>query len=192
MESLPDQKMDLINTAIQRLIDEKKSGHGNDPFIGVESEDHRLLSELLFQLESLRGDAAATNPPTSSVGSAVDTNMESSGEKPEVARSVEMDEISKEIKELKKQNRITHWLLFIMLVITVTWQVSEVSLLLMLKDGISHPFRSVGGMLTGMFKRRKDRDESHGPSASEMLPIPPVMIPELPTIDVTDLGFKSE
>lgn len=51
MESLPEQKLDLINVAIQRLMEQKKSGHDKDPFIGTESEDHHLLlSELLSQV----------------------------------------------------------------------------------------------------------------------------------------------
>lgn len=126
------------------------------------------------------------------MASALVISGEGSCETPEGTRSIGTDEIVKELKEVKKQNRITHWLLSIMIVLTVTWQVSEVSLLLKLKDGLSHPFRSVGSMLTGMFKGRRDGEDSPVPNPSDMLPIPPVKIPELPKIDVTDLSLKGE
>ncbi|GJU87618.1 hypothetical protein Tco_1295164, partial [Tanacetum coccineum] len=62
-----------------------------------------------------------------------------------IAKSKEDDDeekakIVKELKELKRQNFITQCLLSAMIVLTVTWQISEVSIILKLKDGVTHPF----------------------------------------------------
>ncbi|OWM89772.1 uncharacterized protein LOC116201766 [Punica granatum] len=209
MESLSDRNLDLINVAIHRLMEERKSGHDKDPSLGPESDDdHLLLSKLLSQVETLKGESAAIpadepSPETkdaSSRASILGMNTEDSGGKPKGTREVETDEIVKELKQVKRQNTITHWLLSIMIVLTLTWQVSEVSLVLKLKDGISHPFRSVGSMLTGMFKgsrangrngddssmltgmfkggpeNGRNGDDSPGSNQSQILPIP-AMIP---------------
>lgn len=63
-----------------------------------------------------------------------------------------IEELAKDIKKVKKQNTITHVLLSAVIILTLTWQLSEYSMIFMLKDRISHPVRSIGGMLNGMFK----------------------------------------
>lgn len=93
----------------------------------------------------------------------------------------------KELRRVKRQNTVTHWLLSIMIVLTLSWQVSEVSLILKLRDGLSHPFRSIGGMLAGMFKGGRANGSDEESPASEMLPIPQVNISEL-----TDINSKGE
>ncbi|KAG8497309.1 hypothetical protein CXB51_008507 [Gossypium anomalum] len=55
-----------------------------------------------------------------------------------------VEELVKELKAIKKQNTITHCLLSAMIVVTLFWQVFEASLLLQLKNGFTHPFKSVG------------------------------------------------
>lgn len=63
------------------------------------------------------------------------------------------EEIVKELRTLRRQNFVTHCLLSVMIALTVAWQVSEVSLILKVKDGLTHPFKSFGSMLlTGMAK----------------------------------------
>ncbi|KAK9050897.1 hypothetical protein SSX86_027522 [Deinandra increscens subsp. villosa] len=56
----------------------------------------------------------------------------------------EEDKILKEIKKVRRQNVITQCLVSVMILVTVAWQISEVSIILKLKDGVTHPFRSVG------------------------------------------------
>lgn len=62
------------------------------------------------------------------------------------------DVIIKEVKEVKTQNSITHYLLTAMILITLGWQLSEVSLILKIKDGLRNPFKSLGGFLKGFLK----------------------------------------
>lgn len=149
-------------------------------------------------MESLKGeDSAIDSPPeesknTSSGAGAAAVSTKDSGEEPGGAKPVERQEIVKELRRVRRQNTVTHWLLSIMIVLTLSWQVSEVSLMLKLKDGLSHPFRSIGSMLAGMFKGGHGRacgpdEESPVPNPSEMLPIPQVNVSEL-----TDLGSKGE
>ena len=62
------------------------------------------------------------------------------------------EEIVKELRAVRRQNFVTHCLLSVMIALTVAWQVSEVSLILKVKDGLTHPFKSFGSMLTGRVK----------------------------------------
>lgn len=59
----------------------------------------------------------------------------------------ENDEIMKELKNIKRQNLITHGLLSAMIVVTLTWQLSEVSLILKIKNVLSSPLESLGGIM---------------------------------------------
>ena len=76
---------------------------------------------------------------------------------------------------------MTHCLLSVMIVLTVAWQLSEVSLILKVKDGISHPFRSFGNMLKGMVKvpnmNGQEADDKEHPSESPS--IPSMIIPNM-------------
>ncbi|XP_023645441.1 uncharacterized protein LOC17898347 isoform X2 [Capsella rubella] len=109
-----------------------------------------------------------------------------------------IEELAKDIKEVKKQNRITHILLSAMIILTLTWQLSEYSMIFMLKDRISHPVRSIGGMLNGMFKGKirpfknqltgtstsKDQD-NHGNGTDSG---PQLQVPEL----LREFGFDDD
>ncbi|KAJ7945567.1 Ciliary neurotrophic factor [Quillaja saponaria] len=166
-----NQKLDLISLAIQRLIEEKK----NDEVSGTVSfVDHgggdgeQLLSQFLYQLDTLReGDMlkqSETSSPLEGIASAVG---EKEGKNENVIQagdnSIEnkIDEIVKELKKVRRQNFVTHCLLSVMIVLTVAWQLSEVSLLLKVKDGLNHPFRSFGSMLSG-FLTVPDRNGQAG------------------------------
>lgn len=65
-----------------------------------------------------------------------------------------IEEIAKDIKKVKKQNTITHILLSALIILTLTWQLSEYSMIYMMKDRLSHPIRSIGGMFSGIFKSK--------------------------------------
>lgn len=120
-------------------------------------------------------------------------NSKSSEEKIYETTKSTTEEIMKELKKVKRQNTITHWLLSIMIVLTVTWQLSEVSFILKVKDGMSHPFRSLGNTLTGMFKRGKNGKNIKIEGSLEQLTesIPALKIPELPKIDVKGLSYDA-
>jgi hypothetical protein len=102
----------------------------------------------------------------------------------------EKDEIIKELKKVKKQNFVTHCLLSAMIVLTVAWQLSEVSLVMRVKDGINHPFRSVGSMFKEIVK---DVSSSHGQDAddkenNESTSLPSLKIPDMTNMDVPNFG----
>lgn len=124
---------------------------------------HVYLSHFPLQLESLKSHRAIQQPEISKELSDLGKSMSSQIENADQSDGsvVDTEEIVKELKKVKRQNSITHWLLSVMLVLTVTWQISEVSLFFKLKNGLNHPFRYLGGMFTGMLKGSdmKDQDE---------------------------------
>lgn len=98
------------------------------------------------------------------------------------------DDIVKNLREIKRQNFITHCLLSAMIVVTVTWQISEASLVLKVRDGLSHPFRAFGSLFTGMFKARNmngrgsdDKDDQSDTSAMSAL-----RTPNIPHVDISN------
>nr|GMD77538.1 uncharacterized protein LOC109175639 [Ipomoea batatas] len=84
------------------------------------------------------------------------TNSEEITEQPSdhELKEEEEERVIKELKKIQRQNFLTHCLVSAMIVLTVTWQLSEVSLILKLKDGLNHPFRSLRGFIAGIFKGR--------------------------------------
>lgn len=107
------------------------------------------------------------------------------------------EEIIKELKNVKRQNSITHYLLTAMIVVTLAWQLSEVSLILKIKDGLSNPVKSAGGIIKGFFKGRSDvnvQDVMKQASEKQKQLIEPtylpgLKIPELPHLDLP--GFDT-
>ncbi|KAH7515472.1 uncharacterized protein LOC107428308 [Ziziphus jujuba] len=185
-----NQNLELINAAIQKLIQERKNREvSGESFIEEDDDDQLFLSRLLYQLESLKRDGKLEqNESSNKVGEVNCRVDESKSEKGDGnIEVVDTDEIVKELKKVKKQNSITHWLLSAMIVLTLVWQISEVSLILKLKDGVSHPFRSLGGMLIGMFKSSttnghdsENQNESHS--------LPPIKVPDFPHMEFPDLN----
>lgn len=110
------------------------------------------------------------------------------------------EDIIKELRRVKRQNFITHCLLSVMIVLTVAWQVSEVSLILKVKgkvkDGMSHPFRIFGSMITGMLKGsngngKEGERQSSSTKQNIVVPsaYPGLKIPELPQMELSFLDF---
>ncbi|KAF8040912.1 hypothetical protein BT93_B2975 [Corymbia citriodora subsp. variegata] len=174
-------------------------GDGND-------DDHLLLSKLLSQVESLKASRAIKKPESSAdTGAAVDDVDEAKSYATIEAVELEAkeghggdeteatsEEIVRELKKVKRQNTVTHWLLSAMIALTVVWQLSEVSLVLKVRDGLSHPFRYFGGAMTGFFKGpatkgRDDADKDANQRQNETIGIPPLKMPELPHFEVPDL-----
>ncbi|CAH8253656.1 unnamed protein product [Arabidopsis lyrata] len=146
MESSED--VENLSRAIEKLLIEKRKREASGDAFIEDDDDQLLLSRLISQLES----------PKSKEKAGVITKEEEesapSKGKREGQRQLEesIEELAKDIKKVKKQNTITHVLLSAVIILTLTWQLSEYSMIFMLKDRISHPVRSIGGMLNGMFK----------------------------------------
>ncbi|KAJ0038538.1 hypothetical protein Pint_23745 [Pistacia integerrima] len=188
-----DDKVELIGLAIEKLIEEKKKKKD-----GSSHDDQLLLSNLLSQLESLRGDEAlkqsggVTEPEAVTSPAAVGESHSKGVDGSQLdngGAENDLDEIANELRKLKRQNLITHCLLSVMIVLTVVWQLSEVKLIWHLKEGLSHPFRSAGSMLMGLLRRSRNNGqyrerisliESH------------LKMPELPHMDLSEFRLNGE
>ncbi|CAA2991376.1 Hypothetical predicted protein [Olea europaea subsp. europaea] len=210
-----EEKMEVIQRAIKQLMeleDEKfnpsRSSSLLESYAAVDSEDDKsnggrrrhLLSKLLFQLESLDGIPQKSGELADEEHVHSSKNSERSATANAVGNStsgITNEDITKELKELKKQNFVTHCLLSALIVLTIAWQLSEVSLILKVKDGLSNPLRSIGRMFNGMFKSRKNgivQEAAKHVSAKEReipepTPLPGLRIPGFPIEDL--LGWDS-
>ncbi|KAG0458377.1 hypothetical protein HPP92_023534 [Vanilla planifolia] len=156
-----------VELSEDRMINqETKENHGED----CQLEESRKLSKLLTQLESLekamRSDCSTKCSCRARSHGAKETNIEG---------------ITKELRSVKKQNRITHCLLAVMIVVTAAWQMSEVSLLLAAKDKLCHPLRAVGYAFKNAIKRRMKKLELEGASLTP-IGVPPVTGMDLPSL----------
>ncbi|CAD5166379.1 unnamed protein product [Musa acuminata subsp. malaccensis] len=174
-----NEKVEVVHEALHQLLEERKRRRKE------EEEEDLLLSNLLLRLESLEKDGIATEGPEESAieeepefSKPVSQNCEK--------REVGMDEIARELRKVKKQNLITHCLLSVMLVITAVWQFNEVSLLLAVRDKLSHPLRTVGDVVKRCLKGNGKRPQI------EALPLPPIAVPELSNADLLPLTLRSE
>ncbi|KAL9386637.1 hypothetical protein Peur_019761 [Populus x canadensis] len=191
----PAKNLELIDQAIKKLLAEKrnKESSGDDGFL-QDDNDQLLLSKLLSELESLKGNDVKLEQSDISPGAAEEEEEEVNS--PAIGEvlsrhenSIEnttAGEIVKELRKLRRQNFVTQCLLSAMIVLTVAWQVSQVSIILQVKDGLTHPFKSFGSMLNGMLKRSGTKGQDSENQQSEVVPVkvPPFKIPELPHIDL--------
>lgn len=129
------------------------------------------------QLESLKGNDVKLEQSDISPGAEEEEEVNSPAIGEVLSRhenSIEntaAGEIVKELRKLRRQNFVTQCLLSAMIVLTVAWQVSEVSLILKVKDGMRHPFKSFGSMLTGMLKDPRANDQDSEKQQSEEVPV---------------------
>ncbi|XP_023513706.1 uncharacterized protein LOC111786748 [Cucurbita pepo subsp. pepo] len=175
-----EQRLELIKLAIERLLDENKNKQSSDrSYIHDcdENGDRTLLHDLLSQIESLK-ERTKEGTESEKLASALD-NLKSK------AKNSDDDEFSredivKELKKVKRQNVLTQCLVSVMIVVTVVWQLSEVSIMLNVKDQISHPFRFLGSLISGALKRPKTIVENSSKQEhDEASMLPPLQIPEL-------------
>ncbi|XAR48189.1 hypothetical protein NMG60_11030925 [Bertholletia excelsa] len=199
-ETIPKEKVRPVKQAIRQLMEqrEKLSTSSNDG----DDFQMRLSNLLSVQLEELKRDGKIRQPELPSDAKELNT-LEVAEAKSETGTGVVgggtindsgREEIIKELRKVKRQNFITHCLLSTMIVLTAAWQLSEVSLVLKIKEGFNHPFKSLGGMLAGMLKRPAKNGENQASSELEQIegpPLPPLKIPELPHLDLP-LGSESE
>ncbi|XP_062110788.1 uncharacterized protein LOC133822463 [Humulus lupulus] len=198
-----DPNLELVNVAIQKLKEERRIKE-----IARDDDDELLLSRLLSQLESLKGESnleqqealkelgEGDNDIDEEIKSETSNESDSNGS----SDIMDKEEIVKELKKVKKQNRVTHWLLSTMIVLTIAWQISELSILLKIKEGFNHPFKSLGGMLTWVLKgpggtignnNGKDEENHNNQTEFEAPSLPPLKIPELPHVELPDLTTTS-
>ncbi|KAJ6388208.1 hypothetical protein OIU77_026725 [Salix suchowensis] len=189
----PAKNLDLIDQAIKKLLAEKrnKETSGDDGFLQDDS-DQLLLSKLLSELESLKGNGVKLGRSELSPG----TEEEEEVNSPEIGEAVSKhengiensaaEEIVKELRKLRRQNFVSQCLISAMIVLSVAWQASQVSLFFQFKNGLSHPFKSFGGMVTGVLKRCSTNRQDPEKQQSKEVPaqVLPLRIPELPRIDL--------
>lgn len=169
-------KVELIQQTIQRLITDdssdsdsdgnevNKSSSGKSIVPGEHNRRGRrrlVLTGLLSQLDTIRAGEISCDAEEIACA---DEQAEQPLNKTHVGScGMDNEEIVQELKKVKKQNFVTHCLLVAMIVLTITWQISEVSLLLWLKNGVTHPVRSFGSLVKGMLipnGRNKERQQS--------------------------------
>ena len=117
-------------------------------FIFYEQLESLKEDELVIQSESM---VELKSVPADEVETKIDNETETLKEDIEIRA----EDVNKRLKKIEKQNKTTHWLLSALIVLTIAWQASEVSLLLKLKEGFSHPLKSFTNMVVGMIKRPK-------------------------------------
>ncbi|WOL11435.1 hypothetical protein Cni_G20197 [Canna indica] len=168
-----DEKLKRVNDALHRLLEKRKQKGKEDK----EEDEDLLLSKLLLQLESLEKDAMTNMEPRVPVTK--DVSQECG------RKQVDMDEIAKELRRVRRQNLITHCLLSVVIVLTAVWQFSEVSLLLATKEKLCHPLRAIGEAVKGNLKGNGKRPRI------ETSPLPPIGVPELPHVDLPVLTLET-
>ncbi|GLT38870.1 hypothetical protein SLA2020_130880 [Shorea laevis] len=207
MES--NQDIQNLSLAIQKLIQAKQSKGGDDDFM-EDDEQQLLLSRLLSQMKSLKEDdelkqsegLIEQKEKEYAVGGKAEAKNENAGQGDNEHSKISLEEIAKELRAVRRQNTITHWLLSSLIVLMVVWQLSEVSLILKVKDGIRHPFRSLGSMLVGMLRSpgtsSEDADKPFLSTKKQNdnlvevphMELPQLKMPELPHVDFPDIGLK--
>ncbi|KAH7683207.1 hypothetical protein IHE45_05G168100 [Dioscorea alata] len=159
-------ELELVHIAIQQLLDERKKNKKG--LVADEDEDEsKLLCKLLTQLELLEKDHKNGNKEETS---------RNSGE-----NDVRIDEVVKEIKGVKRQNKITHCLLSVLIIATAFWQLSEVSILLAVKEKLSNPVKAIGDLFKGVLKGQNNKP----------LTEPPPMHPQLPHVNIPALSLNN-
>ncbi|XP_042466599.1 uncharacterized protein LOC122049253 [Zingiber officinale] len=100
---------------------------------------------------------------------------------------LERDAIAEEIRGVRKQNLVTHRLLSALIVVTLVWQLNEVSLLLMAREKLRNPLKAIGdavkGLVRGCGRRRlqKQQIETNG--------LPPIPVPDQTRVDLPPLDL---
>ncbi|KAJ6326288.1 hypothetical protein OIU76_003654 [Salix suchowensis] len=129
----PAKNLDLIDQAIKKLLAEKrnKETSGDDGFLQDDS-DQLLLSKLLSELESLKGNGVKLERSELSPGTEEEEEEVNS---PEIGEAVSKhengiensaaEEIVKELRKLRRQNFVSQCLISAMIVLSVAWQASQ-------------------------------------------------------------------
>ncbi|KAK2443321.1 hypothetical protein QL285_014435 [Trifolium repens] len=196
-----DRRLQLIDLAIQKHIHDKIDNNSNHHNLkDYETEYQLVLSQLLSvseQLELSKRDETINQNKESNDKEKENEAVDDGGGKG--SEAVDDEEIIKEVKKVKKQNFVTHCLLSAMIVLTVAWQLSEVSLVWKVKEGINDPFRSFGNMVKDTmkdvkekvsdFKGKDDADDKENNESTSLTPS--IMIPDITNnMDVPNKGME--
>ncbi|KAJ6705105.1 F17L21.9 [Salix purpurea] len=186
----PAKNLDLIDQAIKKLLAEKrnKETSGDDGFLQDDS-DQLLLSKLLSELESLKGNGVKRSELSPGTEEEEVNSPEIGEALSKHENSIEnsaAEEIVKELRKLRRQNFVSQCLISAMIVLSVAWQASQLTLFFQFKNGLSRPFKSFGGMVTGVLKRCSTNRQDPENQQSKEVPaqVLPLRIPELPRIDL--------
>ncbi|XP_058093168.1 uncharacterized protein LOC131239467 [Magnolia sinica] len=193
--------VELLHLAIQQLIEEKGE-EGRENASASEEERRILLSRLLSQLESLKEDAVDQPEPSTETeavtsSGALEADLKDENGGPECVE-MRMEDIVRELRIVRRQNTITHWLLSVLITVTAIWQLSEVSILMMMKNTFKNPFKAVGNLITGALRGRSNETNAGKSSSSskqthmEALSLNPFKVPELPYVGFPYLGLDSD
>ncbi|CAI8598064.1 unnamed protein product [Vicia faba] len=184
-----DRRLELIDLAIQKHIHDNYHNLKDH-----ETQYQQTLSQLLSASQELELsktlDVSSPSKPVASVIEEKESEIVDGGDCKE--KEKEDDELVKEVKSVKRQNFVTHCLLSVMIVLTVAWQLSEVSLIMKVKDGINHPFRSFGNMFNEMREKAFDMNghDADDKENNKSLPLPStvVKVQDMIKMDVPNLG----
>ncbi|KAJ8634177.1 hypothetical protein MRB53_027513 [Persea americana] len=200
-------RAELLHLAIQKLRqeeeeeDEEKRNKIFTSSQEEEEEDRRLLARLLSQLESRKDDNIDQSELSTETKALISSGPEGASAKDDKGSEgadIGMEEIVKELRVIRKQNTVTHWLLSVLIVVTAVWQMSEVSLLLYLKDSVKHPFKAIGGLITGSLGCSNEYDATKSNSSSkqhqiESIPLPHQMkMSELLSMEMSSLDLNGQ
>ncbi|KAK4716106.1 hypothetical protein R3W88_014444 [Solanum pinnatisectum] len=194
------KKVELIQKAINQLINheqlQSKTCHLlDDSFCCCFFMSYFLYYSDSLQLDTLKEESQFDHMNES-------TNLQDAPVELEAEEEVKEEKVVKELRKIQKQNFITQCLLSVMIVLTLTWQLSEVSIILKMKDGLNHPFRSITSMLTGWIKgpppvlNGRDRDLNNSAKQLkhqvEAMSLPKLKAPELPHMELASFDFINE
>ncbi|CAK8567148.1 unnamed protein product [Lathyrus sativus] len=175
-----DRRLKLIDLAIQKHIHDNYHNLKDH-----ETQYQNTLSQLLSvsQLELSKRDETVNRSEVSPVASVIEEKESETVVDGEGCKEEEKDEIMKEVKKVKRQNFVTHCLLSVMIVLTVAWQLSEVSLIMKVKDGINHPFRSFGNMFQEMKEKAFDMSGQNADDNVSLSLPSTVKVPDMTKMD---------
>ncbi|KAJ3697275.1 hypothetical protein LUZ61_000980 [Rhynchospora tenuis] len=170
------RKLEMVQETLQQYMEERKvnSATGSKEREEILEED-LFLSRLLSKLDSVK-----ITPELNDLTPAIPVNKHENCSDPSSSEQqkeevTSLKEIEKDIKVIKKQNRITHRLLSALIILTMAWQFGEISFFLAVKDKVTHPVRSVGDMIKSALTGKEKKPSIEG----ALVPVPQLGAPEL-------------
>jgi len=193
------QDLDLIELALCRLLHDDKphDPHGEDAESKLirDEKDRDLLIRLLDQLNSLKAERGQKDCETSLPTDDRNPDTEPRGSD-KIGGQVKNEEVMEEIRKVKKQNKLTHLMLGIILASNVIWRLSELAMALLIRKQISNPLKLIGNFINFKGPVTQNHGNSHNLRASlqsriEAPAIPHFEAPQLPHIEMPSF-FQTE
>lgn len=191
-DNAAQKDLDLIELALRRLLSDDKSHdlHGEDVQSKLirDEKDRDLLFRLLDQVNSLKAERGQNECENSLPRDDGNSDTELHG-RDKIGGQVRNEEVREEIRKVKKQNKLTHLILGIILASNVIWGFSELSVALLIRKKVNNPFRLIGSLMTGNFRRPVTENHSSHNHKGHLLPH--VEAPAIPHFEVPSL-FQTE